>query len=162
MKVASRLSLLPPYLFAELDRLKREVAQTGVDVISLGIGDPDLPTPQHIVEALKRAAEIPANHRYPDYQGLDRFREAATGWYKRRFNVTLDSGNAGGTNHFVLSLASVAGENYQLEFADALPATVWSNVPGGVVSNAIGGPLSFSNFVSVTAPQRFYRLQITP
>jgi LL-diaminopimelate aminotransferase len=51
IKVASRLSLLPPYLFAELDRLKREVAQTGVDVISLGIGDPDLPTPQHIVEA---------------------------------------------------------------------------------------------------------------
>ena len=78
-----------------------------------------------------------------------------------KLNIT-DSGNAGGTNHFVLSLASVAGENYQLEFADALPATVWSNVPGGVVSNAIGGPLSFSNFVSVTAPQRFYRLQITP
>ena len=91
IKVASRLSLLPPYLFAELDRLKREVAQTGVDVISLGIGDPDLPTPQHIVDALKRAAEVPANHRYPDYQGLDRFREAAAGWYKRRFNVTLDS-----------------------------------------------------------------------
>ena len=91
IKVASRLSLLPPYLFAELDRLKREVAQTGVDVISLGIGDPDLPTPQHIVDALKRAAELPVNHRYPDYQGLDRFREAAAGWYKRRFNVTLDS-----------------------------------------------------------------------
>jgi len=91
INVASRLSLLPPYLFAELDRLKREVAQTGVDVISLGIGDPDLPTPQHIVDALKRTADLPVNHRYPDYQGLDRFREAATGWYKRRFNVTLDS-----------------------------------------------------------------------
>jgi LL-diaminopimelate aminotransferase len=91
IKVASRLGLLPPYLFAELDRLKREVAQTGVDVISLGIGDPDLPTPKHIVEALKRTADLPVNHRYPDYQGLDRFREAATGWYKRRFNVTLDS-----------------------------------------------------------------------
>jgi LL-diaminopimelate aminotransferase len=91
IKVASRLSLLPPYLFAELDRLKREVAQTGVDVISLGIGDPDLPTPQHIVDALKRTADLPANHRYPDYQGLDRFREAATGWYQRRFAVTLDS-----------------------------------------------------------------------
>lgn len=91
IKVASRLSLLPPYLFAELDRLKREVAQTGVDVISLGIGDPDLPTPQHIVDALKRAADLPANHRYPDYQGLDRLREAATGWYKHRFNVTLDA-----------------------------------------------------------------------
>ena len=91
IKLASRLSLLPPYLFAELDRLKREVAQTGVDVISLGIGDPDLPTPQHIVDALKRTADLPANHRYPDYQGLDRFREAATGWYQRRFAVTLDA-----------------------------------------------------------------------
>ncbi len=91
IKVASRLNLLPPYLFAELDRLKREVQQTGVDVISLGIGDPDLPTPAHIVAALKRTADLPVNHRYPDYQGLDRFREAAAGWYKRRFNVTLDS-----------------------------------------------------------------------
>ena len=90
IKTAARLSLLPPYLFAELDRLKREVQQTGVDVISLGIGDPDLPTPAHIVAALQRTAELPANHRYPDYQGLDRFREAAANWYRRRFGVTLD------------------------------------------------------------------------
>lgn len=90
IRVASRLGLLPPYLFAELDRLKREVQQKGVDVISLGIGDPDLPTPLHIVEACKRAAELPLNHRYPDYQGLDRFREAACGWYKSRFGVVLD------------------------------------------------------------------------
>jgi uncharacterized repeat protein (TIGR03803 family) len=76
-------------------------------------------------------------------------------------NIT-DSGNASGTNHFVLSLASVAGEDYQLEFADALPAAVWSNIPGGVVSNAIGGPLLFSNLVSSTVTQRFFRLQITP
>jgi LL-diaminopimelate aminotransferase len=90
IKVASRLSLLPPYLFAELDRLKREVQQQGVDVISLGIGDPDLPTPAHIVEACKRAAELPINHRYPDYQGLDRFRDAACAWYRSRFGVKLD------------------------------------------------------------------------
>jgi LL-diaminopimelate aminotransferase len=90
IKAASRLNHLPPYLFAELDRLVKEVQQQGVDVISLGIGDPDLPTPRHIVEALKSAAALPPNHRYPDYQGLDRFREAASGWYKRRFNVTLD------------------------------------------------------------------------
>src|SRR5262249_6610026 len=74
----------------ELDRLKREVQQKGVDVISLGIGDPDLPTPSHIVDALRRTAEMPANHRYPDYQGLDRFREAASRWYRRRFDVTLN------------------------------------------------------------------------
>ena len=90
IKLASRLNLLPPYLFAELDRLKREVQQTGVDVISLGIGDPDLPTPAHIIEALKRTAGTPANHRYPDYEGLLRFRQSASNWYKRRFEVTLD------------------------------------------------------------------------
>jgi len=90
LKLASRLSLLPPYLFAELDRLKKQVQEKGVDVISLGIGDPDLPTPHHIVESLKKAAENKANHRYPDYQGLDRFREAAAGWYKQRFEIKLD------------------------------------------------------------------------
>lgn len=90
IKPAQRLSLLPPYLFAELDRLKREVAETGVDVISLGIGDPDLPTPAPIVERLRETAGDPVNHRYPDYQGLDSFREAATRWYQRRFGVTLD------------------------------------------------------------------------
>jgi LL-diaminopimelate aminotransferase len=90
IKTAARLSLLPPYLFAEIDRLKREVQQKGIDVISLGIGDPDLPTPPHIVAALQRTAELPVNHRYPDYQGLERFRSAATGWYQRRFGVTLD------------------------------------------------------------------------
>jgi LL-diaminopimelate aminotransferase len=88
--VASRLSLLPPYLFAELDRLKREVLKQGIDVISMGIGDPDLPTPSHIVEACNRAAQSAENHRYPDYQGMDRFREAACGWYKSRFGVSLD------------------------------------------------------------------------
>lgn len=90
IKLASRLSLLPPYLFAELDRLKRELQEKGVDVISLGIGDPDLPTPRHVVESLQRAAERKENYRYPDYQGLLSFREAAAGWYKRRFGVSLD------------------------------------------------------------------------
>lgn len=90
IKPATRLGLLPPYLFAELDRLKKEVQQTGVDVISLGIGDPDLPTPGNIVARLQQAAADPTNHRYPDYEGLDRFRAAATGWYRRRFEVLLD------------------------------------------------------------------------
>lgn len=90
IKPAARLSLLPPYLFAELDRLKREIQQKGVDVISLGIGDPDLPTPRFIIESLQRAAENPSNHRYPDYEGLERFRQAASGWYQRRFGVKLD------------------------------------------------------------------------
>lgn len=90
IKLADRLSKLPPYLFAELDRLKREVAAQGIDVISLGIGDPDLPTPEHIVEALARSAREARNHRYPDYQGLDTFRQAAAAWYTRRFGEPLD------------------------------------------------------------------------
>jgi LL-diaminopimelate aminotransferase len=90
IKPAARLGLLPPYLFAELDRLKKEVQQRGVDVISLGIGDPDLPTPTHIVARLQAAAADPVNHRYPDYEGLERYRAAAAGWYRRRFEVKLD------------------------------------------------------------------------
>ncbi|MGB6562132.1 MAG: LL-diaminopimelate aminotransferase [Candidatus Binataceae bacterium] len=90
IKPAARLGLLPPYLFAELDRLKKEVQQRGVDVISLGIGDPDLPTPAHIIARLQAAASDPVNHRYPDYEGLERFRAAAAGWYRRRFEVRLD------------------------------------------------------------------------
>ncbi len=90
IKPASRLSLLPPYLFAELDRLKKEVQGRGVDVISLGIGDPDLPTPPHIIESLRTAAGDPRNHRYSDYAGIESYRAAAASWYKRRFGVSLD------------------------------------------------------------------------
>ena len=90
IKTATRLTLLPPYLFAELDRLKKEVQAKGVDVISLGIGDPDLPTPQHIVDSLKWAAIQPKNHRYPDYEGLETFRRTAADWYARRFGPQFD------------------------------------------------------------------------
>jgi LL-diaminopimelate aminotransferase len=90
IRKATRLEKLPPYLFAEIDKKKREVAARGVDIISLGIGDPDLPTAPHIIKALQEAAERPANHRYPDYEGLLSFRKAVTDWYKSRFNVSLD------------------------------------------------------------------------
>jgi len=90
IKPASRLGLLPPYLFAELDRLKKEVQEKGVDVISLGIGDPDLPTPPCIVESLRKAAGDAKNHRYSDYEGIERYRASAAAWYKRRFDVSLD------------------------------------------------------------------------
>jgi len=87
---AQRLLTLPPYLFAELDRLKQEQIKKGVDIISLGIGDPDLPTPPHIIEALAQAAQDPANHQYPSYEGMLRFRKAAADWYRSRFGVALD------------------------------------------------------------------------
>ncbi|MBI4391604.1 MAG: aminotransferase class I/II-fold pyridoxal phosphate-dependent enzyme, partial [candidate division NC10 bacterium] len=88
-RLADRLSHLPPYLFAEIDRLKQEALRRGVDVINLGIGDPDLPTPPHIVRRLAAAAVDPKNHQYPSYEGLLAFREAAAAWYERRFGVRL-------------------------------------------------------------------------
>jgi len=90
VKVARRIESLPPYLFAELDRKIAEKRADGVDVISLGIGDPDLPTPPHIVAALRDAATDPTAHRYPSYHGLPAFREAVAAFYARRFGVSLD------------------------------------------------------------------------
>jgi len=89
MKRAERIERLPPYLFAELDRKVAARRAEGVDVISLGIGDPDLPTPPHVVEALAEAARDPSTHRYPSYYGLPAFREAIVGFYERRFGVGL-------------------------------------------------------------------------
>ncbi len=90
VKWASRIAELPPYLFAEIDAKKNELIDKGVDVIDLGVGDPDLPTPDFIIDALKVGAEDPANHRYPSYQGMRSFRVAVANWYKERFNVYLD------------------------------------------------------------------------
>ncbi len=89
-EIAKRLKLLPPYLFAELDKKKRKKQEEGVDVIDLGVGDPDLPTPEPIVEALIEASKNPENHKYPSYVGMKAFREAVSRWYKRRFGVELD------------------------------------------------------------------------
>jgi LL-diaminopimelate aminotransferase len=89
-KVAQRIRELPPYLFARIDELKNEQRARGVDVIDLGIGDPDLPTPPHIVKALQAAAEVPAHHRYPSYAGMVETRRACAAFYARRFGVTLD------------------------------------------------------------------------
>ncbi len=88
--VARRLAELPPYLFVEIDRKRREAAARGIDIISLSIGDPDIPTPAPIIRALARAARDPVNHRYPESEGLDRFRQAVADWYRRRFGVDLD------------------------------------------------------------------------
>ena len=87
---ADRLKMLPPYLFAEIDRKKAALAARGVDIISLGIGDPDLPTPPHIIDRLKSSAEDPVNHQYPSYDGLLSFRRSIADWYAARFDVDLD------------------------------------------------------------------------
>jgi LL-diaminopimelate aminotransferase len=87
---SKRIKTLPPYLFAKIDEMKEEVRKRGVDIIDLGVGDPDMSTPEHIIEKLKKAAENPANHKYPSYVGLLSFREAVAQFYKKRFNVTLN------------------------------------------------------------------------
>ncbi len=90
IEVATRIKTLPPYLFAAIDKMKQEAIARGVDIINLGIGDPDLPTPKAIIESLAKAAQDPKHHQYPSYEGMMSLRKAVAGWYKRRFNVTLD------------------------------------------------------------------------
>ena len=87
---SDRLKQLPVYLFAGIDKLKSQVKARGVDIISFGIGDPDLPTPKAIVDVLKKESEIDANQKYPSYEGLLKFRKSVSNWYKKRFNITLD------------------------------------------------------------------------
>jgi LL-diaminopimelate aminotransferase len=90
VKPSSRLERIPPYLFAELERKIAAKREQGVDVISLGIGDPDTPTPDLVVSALAGAARDPGTHQYPSNRGRAEFREAVAGFYERRFGVSLD------------------------------------------------------------------------
>ena len=90
MRTAKRIEKLPPYLFVGISKKIAEKRAQGIDVISLGIGDPDLPTPQHIIDRLCHAAREPQNHRYPESEGLPEFRQAVASWYKKRFDVVLD------------------------------------------------------------------------
>ncbi|KQC08305.1 MAG: LL-diaminopimelate aminotransferase [Methanolinea sp. SDB] len=87
---AERMEQLPPYLFARIDDMKAQKIREGVDVIDFGVGDPDLPTPPHIVDSLCTAARDPRNHHYPSYAGMPEYRSAVADWYKTRFGVTLD------------------------------------------------------------------------
>jgi LL-diaminopimelate aminotransferase len=90
IEFAGRIKSLPPYLFAAIDEMKQKAIARGVDIINLGIGDPDLPTPTPIVERLRHAAGDPKHHQYPSYEGMLSFRKAVAGWYQRRFGVSLD------------------------------------------------------------------------
>jgi LL-diaminopimelate aminotransferase len=90
MKLSRRLKKLPPYLFVEINRKIAEKQAKGEDIISFAIGDPDIPTPQHIIDQLCQAAHDPANHRYPETAGLPELCQAIAQWYQKRFGVTLD------------------------------------------------------------------------
>lgn len=89
-ELAERLKNLPPYLFKEIDKKKKEIEDKGVDIIDLGVGDPDRPTPPRIIEAMIRAVKDPSNHHYPSYSGMDDFKTAIAKWYKERFSISLD------------------------------------------------------------------------
>ena len=87
---SQRVSALPPYLFAEVDRKKRELKAQGKDVIDLGVGDPDIPTPPFIIDALARGVADPENHRYALDAGMPSFRKTIASWFQARFGVKLD------------------------------------------------------------------------
>jgi LL-diaminopimelate aminotransferase len=113
---AGRLKKLPPYLFAEIDKAKRKAQGSGRDIIDLGVGDPDQPTPAHIIDELCRAARDPANHHYALELGMRPLREAIVRWHEKRFGVTLDPdtevlpliGSKEGLAHLPLALVNPA------------------------------------------------------
>src|SRR6185437_7026425 len=90
MEIAKRLKSIPPYVFAEIDKKRQAVAARGVDVINLGIGDPDQPTPKFIVEAMQKALDNPANHKYRPFGGMPEYKQAIAQWCAKRFGFTLD------------------------------------------------------------------------
>lgn len=90
MRLASRIDKVPPYPFVEITRKINQKRAEGQDVITFAIGDPDIPTPEHILESLHAAANEPANHRYPESDGLPEFRQAVADWYQKRFSLTFD------------------------------------------------------------------------
>ena len=90
MRTAKRIEKLPPYLFVTISKKIAEKQAQGEDVITLAVGDPDIPTPRHVIERLCQAAQDPQNHRYPESEGLPQFRNAIAQWYEKRFGVTLD------------------------------------------------------------------------
>ncbi len=110
-KLSKKLRSLPPYLFLEIDKAKRQARQEGRDIIDLGVGDPDQPTPDFIIRALSTAAQDPATHRYALDQGMPVLRESIAQWYRKRFNVSLDAaseilpliGSKEGIAHFPLA-----------------------------------------------------------
>jgi len=119
-KLSKKLQNLPPYLFLEIDKAKRKARAQGRDIIDLGVGDPDQPTPRHIIEALYQASKDPSCHRYALDQGMPALRRAIAGWYKRRFNVNLNPdaeilpliGSKEGIAHFPLAFLNT--DDYSL------------------------------------------------
>ncbi len=112
MEVLGRMKRLPPYIFAVINQIKMDLRRKGEDIVDLGMGNPDIPTPKHIVDKLIEAAQKPQNHRYSASMGIRKLREAICNWYKRKYNVELDPeeeavvtiGAKEGLAHLVLAL----------------------------------------------------------
>src|SRR3954447_12992389 len=134
MRSSKRLERIPPYLFAQLERKIAEKRAQGIDVISLGIGDPDTPTPQLVVDALGDAANDPRTHQYPSNRGRAEFRDAVAAFYDRRFGVTLDPA----TEVMAALGAKECVFNLNLAFLDPGDAALAAD-PGYPVDT--GGPL---------------------
>jgi LL-diaminopimelate aminotransferase len=139
MKTAKRMELIPPYLFAELDKKKANAIAKGIDVINMGIGDPDMPTPDHIIESMRKFVGDPETHNYPPYEGTKNFREAVAKFYQTRFNVELDPekevlsliGSKEGLAH--IHLAYVDPGDYNLVPDPAYPVyKVTTHFAGGI------------------------------
>ncbi|NOZ69251.1 MAG: aminotransferase class I/II-fold pyridoxal phosphate-dependent enzyme, partial [Deferribacteres bacterium] len=132
-----RVKRLPPYVFAIVNHLKMEARRKGEDIIDLGMGNPDLPTPQHIVEKLVEAARNPKNHRYSASKGITQLRLAICEWYKRRFDVDLDHeteavitiGSKEGLSH--LAYAMIEPGDLVLTPAPAYPIHPYSFILAG-------------------------------
>ena len=147
ISVADRISTLPPYVFARLDELKAAARQQGLDLIDLGMGNPDGATPQPVIEAAMAALQNPAYHGYPPFEGTASFRQAITNWYERRYNVKLDYnsealpllGSKEGLGH--LALAYINPGNVVLVPSPAYPVHFRGPlIAGGKVHNIILKP----------------------
>lgn len=144
---ADRLAQLPPFLFNEIDNKKRAAIAAGKDVINLGVGDPDRPTPDFIIDEMDRAMRVPANHQYPDCWGTRRFLEAAASFMRRRFGVTVDParnilatiGGKDGIAHFPLGVLN-PGDG-AVVFVPAYPVYASATIlAGGRVSRILTTP----------------------
>lgn len=146
-KISSRIDRLPPYVFAVVNNLKTQARKQGEDVIDLGMGNPDLPAPQHVIEKLCEASKNPKNHRYSASRGITQLRMAICEWYKRRFDVDLDPeteavvtiGSKEGLSH--LALALIEPGDVALTPTPAYPIHPYSVIiAGGEVRSVPIGP----------------------
>ncbi len=147
-ELSERLKKLPPYLFAELDEMKSKKEKEGIKVLDFGVGDPDLPTPKHIVEEMKKAVEKVENQKYPSYEGKREFREAVKNFYKRRKGVDVEEdsiialiGSKEGIAH--LPLAFVNNGDYVIYTEPGYPVYHASTVFAGGIPYEI--PLKEEN-----------------